>query len=161
MIDTHGRVGGEIIELGCSDRAIKWFGRIKIPNWAEMHKPLNQQRSAGVSAVTFSEGFENLTAWQREDKGMQEMIERLQGKMERPPDNMIAAWPKSTQMVAKMWNRLRVVDNVLCRVSKEKVAKAIVPERWWVTVMKLYHEVPGTSHEGSAKMLTIVKEKYY
>jgi len=47
-------------------------------------------------------------------------------------------------MVVKIWNKLTVADGMLCRRSKSNVNKCIVPEGWWVTIMKLYHDVPGS-----------------
>ena len=152
-------------------KEIKKFGTINIPKWAEMFKQPSETRTPGydrpnvpvvkAGAVVLSEAFVDMAEWQKKEPGYNEIIERLLSGDGRPAERIAAHWSQATQMVVKIWNKLTVADGMLCRRSKSGVNKCIVPEGWWVTIMKLYHDVPGASHEGATKMYERIKQKFY
>lgn len=96
--------------------------------------------------------FVNMEEWQKREPGDNEIAERLINGDGLPAERVAANWSHATQMLVKSWNKLTVVNGLLCRKSKTGVNRCIVPEGWWVTIMKLYHDVPGSSHEGAIKM---------
>ena len=75
--------------------------------------------------------------------------------------NAFIGFCESTQFLISQWNRLVVIDSILCRKNKRGQPRVVVPDSKRITVLKLYHLLPGALHEGVGKMTQRISQKFY
>ena len=114
-----------------------------------------------AAAIAISEGFENLRLWQQQEPKWTEIIDRIVHHRGRPSSDAINAMDLPTQRLVHDWNKLCVIEGVLCRRNKKNWPRAVVPESKKLTILQLYHEVPGSLYDGTSKMLGRLGQKYY
>jgi len=114
-----------------------------------------------VNAIVFDNAFHLVKTWQSEEEVWKTIIGRVQRGEAPPAPHEFTECSEEIQCLVRQWPRLTVVDGLLCWRNKAKKAKVVVPEAHRTTLLKLYHNVPGSLHEGASKMLSRIAEKFY
>jgi len=114
-----------------------------------------------VCTVELESQFQRLQQWQREEDGWQDICTRILQQEPPPAPREFAGHSEETQWLVAQWNRLVVVDNLLCRRNRSNKPKVVVPEAHKITILRLFHNLPGSLHEGGTKMISRIAEKFY
>ena len=114
-----------------------------------------------VAALGLEDAFQMVRRWQEEDATWQQLRQLVQRHGSQPAPRDFAASSEEIQCLVNQWQRLTVVDGLLCWRNKAQKPKVVVPELHRATLLKLYHYTPGTLHEGANKMLSRIAEKFY
>lgn len=114
-----------------------------------------------VCAVELEQQFQQVQRWQQEEDGWQDICSRVAQGAPPPAPREFAGHSEETQWIVAQWNRLVVVNNLLCRRNRANKPKVIVPEAHKTTILRLFHNLPGSLHEGGTKMISRIAEKFY
>ena len=111
--------------------------------------------------VSLSSHDHQLSIWQHDEPHWSDILAAVESGSPPPSPDVTCGWTREAQLMVRDWHLLTVHDGLLFRDDRTGPPRVWVPRRFNNDLIRLYHDSPGSSHEGMVNLYLRLKRLYY